>query len=308
MTEGPFTPAEEVWWAWAVTAVRDDLPPGVKIGFDEVEYVMSLDLDGAILRMQRLRGGRAVLWGRVTFPGVPDPDLLDGAPDWVGSQALVVATGDESPEFLAWFARGEWDSNTPEWWRSSRHLFDVLRSTHRGTIGKAMRHELDHPLLVAARGAAPVNSQSGVRRRVAGQVYDQMRDTREVDRGHSSQPMALVNWLRVTRPRPFTELARVQEGVVELMGQSRRLVREQVERLTAVLQQLHRDEAADDSGAWLMARVVYDGVSITLERAFDSLPAWYDADPPGLAALTWEMRQRVQRFRPAWVRLLPEQV
>lgn len=305
MTERPFSPAEEVWWAWAVTALRDDLPPGVKIGFDPLQHVMSLDLDGAILRMQRLRGGRAVLWGRVTFPGSPDPDVLDGAPAWVGSAALLGAEGDESPEFVAWFARGEWDTNTPQFWLSSRHLFDVLRSTHRGTIGQAMRHELDDPLLVAARGAAPVNAQAGVRRHLARSVHGQMRETHERDRGHPSQPMTLVNWLRVARPHAFAALARVENGVVELV-RAPRLDDTAAQRLTAVLQKLHGDEAAEDSGAWLMARVAYDGRSITLQRAFDSLPRWYDAEPPDLDALTWEMRQRVPRWRPGWVRLLPD--
>lgn len=308
MGEKPLPSAEDVWWTWAVTATRDDLPAGVSVTFDECDYVLGIDHDEARLRMQRLRGGRAVLWGRVSFPVVEDPHLLDGVPDWVGSEAVRHPRDDSVPEFLAWFARGEWDSNALDWWRSSRDLFDVLRSTHRGTVRQARAGELDHPLLVAARGAAPINLQLGVRRRVARQVYDQMRDTHEHDRGLPGQPMALVNWARVTRPRLFSDVVRVQQGVVELPRPSRRLTGDEATRLLAVLQQLHAEDAADDSGAWLVARVRYDGHTISLERAYDSLPAWYDADPPDLAALAWEMKQRTPRWRPPWVRLLPQQV
>lgn len=307
MTERPFRPAEDLWWALVTTYLRADLPDGVKLDFDDEHHVMSLEVDGARLHMQRIRGDRAVMWSRVTFPASPDADLLDGAPDWVGSEVVRTADGDDSPEFIAWYSHGEWDSNDLGWWHANRDRFAILRTTHRGTIGEAMRGELDHPVAVAARGAAPVNSQAGVRRRLARSVYDQMREAPEVDRGHPHQPMALVNWLRVARPHPFVALARVEHGVVRVV-RSPRLPDVPTERLTAVLQQLHRDEAADDSGAWLMARVAYDGRRITLQRAFDSLPRWYDAEPPALDALTWEMRQRVPRWRPAWVRLLPERV
>lgn len=306
MRPKPLPHAEDVWWTWAVTATRDDLPAQVRVGFEERDVVLTIDNDQATLRMQRLYGGRAVVWGRVTFPATPVPHLFDGAPDWVGSDAVRNASGDAAPEFLAWFARDEWDSNTMDWWQSSRDLFDVLRSTHRGTVRRARAGEIDHPLLVAARRAAPVNSQAGVRRRLAAQVHNQMRECPEVDRGHTSQPMALVNWVRVARPAPFQVLVRVREGVVEPAAQPSWLPREHGDRLLAVLQQLHVEEAADDSGAWLLGRVAFDGLSITFQRAYDGLPAWFDAEPPDLTSLMWEMGQRTPRWRPGWVRLLPK--
>lgn len=302
MGQRPFQPAEDLWWALVVTSLRDDLPDNVSLSFDEASHVMALDVDGARMHMQRLHGGRAVVWGRVTFPGSFDPDVLDGAPTWVGSDALRNARGDDSAEFLAWYERGDWDSNHIDWWQEHRVLFHVLRTTHRGTIGLAMRGELDHPVAVAARGAAPVNNQSGVRHHITRSVHAQMRETLEVDRGHPMQPMQLVKWARVLKPRPFDALVRVDKGAVELLKGP---PGEQGQRLAAVLQELHRYEATDDSGGWLTARVAYDGRSITLQRAFDSLPPWYDAEPPTLDALAWEMLQRSPHWRPGWVRLLP---
>ena len=79
--------------------------------------------------------------------------------------------------------------------------------------------------------------------------------------------------------------------------------------LTNVLARLHRDEATEDSGAWLFARVTSDGVVVRFDRAFDSWPPWYQVrhvtDGPSLEALAWEMAQRTQAWVPAWASLLP---
>ena len=66
--------------------------------------------------------------------------------------------------------------------------------------------------------------------------------------------------------------------------------------LTNVLRSLHTEEASEDSGAWLFARVVSDGVVISFDRAFDSWPRWYPiahvSQGPALEDLAWEMAQR----------------
>ncbi|HEX7716425.1 MAG TPA: hypothetical protein VF416_03980, partial [Marmoricola sp.] len=75
--------------------------------------------------------------------------------------------------------------------------------------------------------------------------------------------------------------------------------------LTNVLHELHRAEAGEESGAWIAARVRFDGTRISLDRAFDSLPVWCNGAGPTLRALSWEMQQRSPRWRPAWATLLP---
>jgi hypothetical protein len=81
--------------------------------------------------------------------------------------------------------------------------------------------------------------------------------------------------------------------------------------LTNVLLTLHREEANEESGAWLFARVTSDGVVVRFDRAFDSWPEWYQvnhaSEGPSLEDLAWEMWQRDREWRPAWASLLPRQ-
>ena len=82
-----------------------------------------------------------------------------------------------------------------------------------------------------------------------------------------------------------------------------------VRSLTNVLRTLHQEEAGEESGAWLFARVTSDGVVVRFDRAFDSWPAWYQvrhsSQGPSLDDLAWEMAQRTASWRPAWASLLP---
>jgi hypothetical protein len=79
--------------------------------------------------------------------------------------------------------------------------------------------------------------------------------------------------------------------------------------LTNVLSTLHREEATEESGAWLFARVTSDGVVVRFDRAFDSWPEWYQVhhanQGPSLDDLAWEMAQRAHEWQPAWASLLP---
>jgi hypothetical protein len=303
--------ADDLWWSWAVVAASADVPEDLALALDEDEHLLSLDHRGGWLRMQRLRGGRALLWGRTSEGPVPlhagPSDLLAGLPDWARSDAVRRSCDEQPPEFVAWYAHGEWDTNTTDRWDDSLPLFDVMRTAPRELVRAARNGETDDPLLVAARGAAPLTSQQSMRHRIATQIYDQMRDACEADRGLPDRPTLLVQWLRIAQPSyAFQHVVRVEEGIVSTVHTVPRLTAETTRRLTGVLQQVYRNEAAEDAGAWLLARVVFDGARITLERAFDSLPGWFKADPPSLGALTWEMRQRTQRWRPAWASLLPE--
>ena len=71
----------------------------------------------------------------------------------------------------------------------------------------------------------------------------------------------------------------------------------------------YHEEASTESGAWLFARVTFDGTLISFDRAFDSWPEWYrvvnPSEGPGLEDLAWEMGQRAEQWRPTWSRLLP---
>lgn len=302
--------ADDLWWSWAVVAARPDLPEGTAMGFDEEEHVLSLDRGDGWLRMQRMGGGRALLWGRTSDSPIPlqrrPEDVLVGVPDWADSDAVRRSCAERAPEFLAWYAHGEWDTNTTDRWDDSLHLFDIMRTAGRDEVRAARAGEADHPLLVAARGAAQLSSQHRMRRRLAIQIHRQMRDTHEADRGLPDRPTLLVQWLRIAvPPYPFQHVVRVDQGEVTPVSTVPRLTADATRRLTSVLQQVHGAEASDESGAWLIARVVYDGVRITLERAFDSLPPWFRAEPPSLATLAWEMRQRTPRWRPGWSLLLP---
>ena len=79
--------------------------------------------------------------------------------------------------------------------------------------------------------------------------------------------------------------------------------------LRHVLEHLHRQEASEDHGAWLFARVHSDGAVVRLDRAFDHWPRWWRAAGPGqghsLADLRWEIDQRAEAWRPAWSALVP---
>lgn len=306
--------ADDLWWAWAVLATRTDLPRDVRVHLDETEQVLALDQGAGWLRMQRLQGGRALLWGRTSGSTVrplhhEPEDVVAGVPDWASSDAVRRSSAAEDPEFLAWYARGEWDTSTTDRWDDSLHLFDLFRRVSVAEVRAAREGRTDHPLLTAARRAAPLADQDTIRRRIATQVHRQMADADERDRNLPDRPMLLTQWLRIVQPHyAFTHVVRVVEGVVEPVATVPRLAAAAARRLDAVLQQVYRHETADDSGGWLLGRVKYDGARIRLDRAFDSLPPWFRAEPPSLDALTWEMRQRTRRWRPAWTGLLPERL
>jgi hypothetical protein len=185
-------------------------------------------------------------------------------------------------------------------------LGPLLRADPR-IVGAARAGDTDSVLLKEAQGVAHVAAQGTIRNRLKVQIHRQMRDGAERDRGLPERPTLLARWARVTEPRlPFEHVVVVDEGQLLPLGDHLPPLPEAaVQSLTNVLQALHRDEAGDDSGAWLAARVRFDGARITLDRAFDTLPAWYAGPGPTLRALAWEMHQRTGRWRPAWASLLP---
>jgi hypothetical protein len=161
-----------------------------------------------------------------------------------------------------------------------------------------------------AAATAPRTSPGSVWSRLRDQIHDQMRDTLDIDRELMQRPPILVQWSRASGPDvPFEYDVMAVRGKVIPSPLNTRLPTQVIRSLTNVLRTLHQEEASEESGAWLFARVTSDGVVIRFERAFDSWPPWYQvrhsSQGPSLDDLAWEMAQRTPRWRPPWASLLP---
>jgi hypothetical protein len=302
--------ADDLWWSWAVLADCGRLPTGATTELDSDEHVLHYHLGDSWTSMQRIGGGRAVLWGRVV-DAVRDAvtervDPLAGAPDWARSDAVWRSTRVTRPGFLAWYSRDGWDTSTTGMFDGVVDLLMPLLRADPHLVADAKAGNTDSLLLKEAHGVAHVAAQGTIRNRLKTQIHRQMRDTAERDRGLPERPTLLARWVRISEPPPFEHEVLVEEGELVASEPDERLTEATLTSLTNVLHELHRAEAGEDSGAWIVARVRYDGFRITLDRAFDSLPDWYAGPGPTLRALTWEMQQRTRPWRPAWASLLPD--
>ena len=137
-----------------------------------------------------------------------------------------------------------------------------------------------------------------------------MRDTTDVDRELMQRPPMLVQWSRASGPGvPFEYAVMAVRGRIIPSPVNSHLPVPVTRSLTNVLRSLLEDEASEESGAWLFARVTSDGVVVRFDRAFDSWPPWYQvrlsSQGPSLEDLAWEMAQRTPEWRPPWASLLP---
>ena len=304
--------ADDLWWSWVVLADAGLLPDGATTEIDVEEHVLHYRHGESWASMQRISGGRAVLWGRVadsTRDAVTEgADALAGAPDWARSDAVWGSVGTTRTGFLAWHSRDGWDTSTTGMFDGVIDLLTPLLRADPDLVSAAKAGTTDSVLLKEAHGVAHVAAQGAIRNRLKVQIHRQMRDTFEVDRGLPERPTLLARWARVAEPWPPFEYVVVvdDEGQLVQTGDDPPLVDTLMRSLSNVVNELHRAEAGEESGAWITARVRFDGSRITLERAFDSLPDWYAVSGrPTLRALTWEMQQRSMRWRPAWATLLP---
>jgi hypothetical protein len=301
--------ADDLWWSWAVLADSGALPDGANAGLDPDDHVLQYRLGTSWASMQRIGGGRAVLWGRVgdaSHDAVNEhADILAGAPDWARSDAVWRSIREAKPGFLAWYSRDGWDTSTSGMYDGVVALFLPLLRADPRLVADARAGAGPSVLLEKARGVADVAAQGAIRDRLREQIHRQMRDTPDRDRQLPARPTLLARWARVADPlRPFEQVVLVDEG--RLVGQSDVRLPEAVTlSLANVLQELHRIEAGEESGAWIAARVRFDGAQISFDRAFDGLPGWYSGPGPTLHTLSWEMQQRSPQWRPAWARLLP---
>jgi hypothetical protein len=290
--------------------------------FDADDLLLSLDSQDAWLRMQKTHGQRAVLWGRSSLAPDSPLDARRGAPDW----ALSDATEARQPTFLAWHAHGEWDSSALGQDEGALHLLRPLLTVDPRVVALGREGRLTPDELAAyahgehleeaaeiarlAAVSAPRTSGGSVRSRLRDQVHGQMRDTDDVDRELMQRPPILVQWSRANGPGvPFEYDVMAIRGRVVPSPLNSRLPDHVVRSLGNVLSTLHQEEASEESGAWLFARVTSDGVVIRFDRAFDSWPTWYQvrhsSQGPSLDDLAWEMAQRTARWRPPWASLLP---
>ncbi len=314
--------AEDLWWSWVVLAALHRAVGNEACRFRARDLVLALDSSDGWLRMQRTQGSRAVLWGCSVFAPDDPPDARHGAPDW----ALSEATEEQSPSFLAWHAHGEWDTSAPCDDVGAIHLLRPLltvdprvvalgrqgRLTPESLAAYAHGEHLEEAAEIARLAAvtAPRTSGGSVRTRLRDQIHSQMRDTEDVDREQMQRPPILVQWLRASGPgAPFEYAVMAVQGRLVASPVNSRLPTHVVRSLTNVLRTLHAEEAGEESGAWLFARVTSDGVVIRIDRAYDSWPAWYQvrhtSQGPSLDDLTWEMAQRTPDWRPPWASLLP---
>jgi len=301
--------ADDLWWSWAVLADNERLPDGATAELDAEHHVLHYRLGESWSSMQRIGGGRAVLWGKVADAArdaVSERlDPLAGAPDWARSDAVWHSTRVTRPGFLAWHSRDGWDTSTTGMFDGVVELLAPLLRADPRLVADARAGRTDSILLKEACGVAHVAAQGSIRDRLKTQIHRQMRDTAEHDRGLPERPTLLARWVRITEPPSFEHVVCVDEGELVTVRADVRLTDTTLASLTNVLHELHRAEAGEESGGWLVARVRYDGHRITLDRAFDGLPDWFPGAGPTLRALTWEMQQRSSRWQPAWARLLP---
>ena len=315
--------ADDLWWSWVVLAALHTAVDNGACRLDTEQLVLALeDPDGGWLQMRRTHGSRAVLWGRSSVAPTSYHDPRRDVPDW----ALTDATDDCRPSFVAWFSHDEWDASASVADEGAVHLLRALLTVDPRLVALARAGGADAQALTAyahgdrleeaaaviAAGATdpPPVWAGSVRDRLRDQVHDQMREARERDRLLMSRPPALVQWSRVNGPAvPFQHAVLAVRQGFRLAPTNTRLPDPTLQTLTNVLRTLHTEEASEDSGAWLFARVTSDGVVVSFERVFDSWPEWFAtthvSQGPTLEDLAWEMRQRKPRWRPAWASLLP---
>lgn len=302
--------AEDLWWSWAVLTDQGLLPEGARSELDPGEHVLSYDYGDSWASMQRISGGRAVLWGRsadARRDAISEHlDVLEGAPDWASSDAVWRSIRETKPGFLAWCSRDGWDTTTTGMFGGVVDLLTPLGRADPRAVAEARSGAADSELLRLAHGEARVAAQGAIRKRLRSQIHAQMRGAAERERGLPERPALLARWARVSGPGgPFEHTVLVDEGRLVISGTSTGLAESLQLSLGNILRELHRAEADEESGGWLAAQVRFLSGRVTLHRAFDSLPAWYRGKGPTLRALTWEMDQRSPRWRPAWASLLP---
>ena len=314
---------DDLWWPMVLLAARHVVDEDGGGSLDVDESCVCLNGVDNYVQLQRFRGERAVLWGRV---GDHEGPPLEDVPDWANTDRLNQAVRKRGVNYVAWFAHGEWDGVTsaargaPELLLSRMPSVDpdvveAARESNydcealRDFLGAEPREIVD--LLRSAGSELPAPMGGSVSGRLLHQIHEQMRDASEADRELIQRPAVLVQWSRVNGPPPPFEYA-VMAARNQLVPATTntRFSTTATRSLTNVLHRLRHDESGDDYGAWLFARVWHDGRMLHFDRAYDSWPSWYQvrqpSQGPSMADLAWEMDQRSPQWRPLWASLLPQ--
>ncbi|MGI9156167.1 MAG: hypothetical protein ACR2FG_05960 [Marmoricola sp.] len=275
---------------------------------------------GRWLRMRRLAGNRAILWGHDPDDAVSaglEADLLDSAPDWAyDADRAQSDSAWREVGHLAWHAHGSWSSTPDQLSAGTEALLstvgtdEALHSWWRATWPDASDDQLavvlrkpEATALAAVVGGAAASRaarQVGLGRSWAGhqlsdtaashlraQIYAQMRSADElVDRGHPKRPTLLRQWARVNLAgTPFRHaICAVGAGSAPLLVGSvdnDGLRKEGKRSLENVLNELRMLETDEQSGAWLFVKVSCDGRSVAMDRRYDGWPGWYLAPAAG---------------------------
>src|SRR3954451_23841579 len=170
--------ADDLWWSWAVLADCRRTPEGASTELDADDHVLHYRLGGSWASMQRIGGGRAVIWGRVAG-AVKDAvterlDPLSGGPDWARSDAVWRATRAVRPGFLAWYSRDGWDTSTTGMFDGVVDLLVPLLRADPHDVAAAQAGTTENELLRKAQGVAHVSAQGAIRKRLRSQIHRQM--------------------------------------------------------------------------------------------------------------------------------------
>lgn len=343
-------PADELWWYWSVLAATHQSVGNWHCRLIE-DFVLAHDEPGGSwAKMQRFRGGRAVLWGRdvdseddALSNGV---DVLSQVPVWAITPLVEQSVNVDGVGFVAWFQHGEWDTSTPDFDDGSDLILQVVsdigavaaeaKRVHPPVIldllprviddarngvlgadtfrtylgGTSGNPEYGRLMLIDALQLSDPTVNTSLREHLRAEIHSQMQASLEIaGRKVAERPSVLVQWSRVAGlDFAFEHSVLIENGRTIGAPSNVRLPEQYATTLTNVLRRLHHDEAAEESGAWLFARVAYDGKRITCDRAYDSWPSWFKvtrtSQGPSLEGLHWEMEQRTPPWKPAWSSLL----
>ncbi len=313
---------DDLWWPMVLLAARHVVEEDGAGSIDVEDSCVCLTGVDNYVQLQRFRGDRAVLWGRV---GDHEGPSLEDVPDWALTDPLDQAVRTRGINYVAWFAHGEWDAVTSAARGAPELLLSRMPSVDPDVVEAARANDFECAALRDFLGADPhevvelLRSASSelsppvggtVSGRLLRQIHEQMRDATEADRMLIQRPAVLVQWSRVNGPPPPFEYAvmAARNQLVPATTNSR-FTTTVTRSLTNVLHKLRHEESSDEYGAWLFARVWHDGRMLHFDRAYDSWPAWFQVrqtgQGPSMADLAWEMDQRERPWRPRWASLLP---